>query len=405
MKLLQICNEGNTGSVGTIAESLGIFVIEKGWESYIAFARFERPSKSNLIRIGNNLDVIFHGIESRIFDNDGFCSRNATKQLINKIEDIKPDLIHLHHLHGYFINVELLFKFILKSNIPVVWTFHDCWSFTGHCTYFDFVDCNKWKSHCNSCPQKLEYPKSIFFDNSRNNFSIKRELFTSISRMTVVSVSNWLDKLVGQSFFKSINHLCIYNGIDLELFKPINNSDFIKSKYSIDNKFVILGVATTWDRRKGLGDFIELSKYIKNDEIIVLVGLSKEQRRKLPSNVIGLPRTENRIELAHLFAASDVFLNLSTEETFGLTTAEALASGTPAIVYNKTASPELVNSRTGYVVEKNDYLAIKGAIGEIRKNKKEFYKGNCRLRACTLFNSNDVYNTYFELYNNMIYGF
>ncbi len=403
MKLLQICNEGNTGSVGTIAESLGTFVIEKGWESYIAFARFERGSNSKLIRIGSELDVITHGIESRIFDNDGFCSRNATKRLINKIEDIKPDLIHLHHLHGYFINVEILFNFLLHSNIPVVWTFHDCWSFTGHCTYFDYVDCDKWKSHCNSCPQKHEYPKSIFLDNSKNNFSKKRKLFTSISRMTVVSVSNWLDKLVEQSFFKDSNHLCIYNGIDLELFKPINNSDVIKNKYNINKKFVILGVATTWDRRKGLKDFIELSKYIKNEEIIVLVGLSKEQRRILPSNVLGLPRTENRIELAHLFAASDVFLNLSTEETFGLTTAEALASGTPAIVYNKTASPELVNSKTGFVVEKNDYLSIIKAIDEIKKNKKEFYKSNCRLRAFKLFNSKDIYNSYFELYNNMIF--
>lgn len=403
MKLLQICNEGNTGSVGTIAESLGTFVIEKGWESYIAFARFERGSNSKLIRIGSELDVITHGIESRIFDNDGFCSRNATKRLINKIEDIKPDLIHLHHLHGYFINVEILFNFLLHSNIPVVWTFHDCWSFTGHCTYFDYVDCDKWKSHCNSCPQKHEYPKSIFLDNSKNNFSKKRKLFTSISRMTVVSVSNWLDKLVEQSFFKDSNHLCIYNGIDLELFKPINNSDVIKNKYNINKKFVILGVATTWDRRKGLNDFIELSKYIKNEEIIVLVGLSKEQRRILPSNVLGLPRTENRIELAHLFAASDVFLNLSTEETFGLTTAEALASGTPAIVYNKTASPELVNSKTGFVVEKNDYLSIIEAIDEIKKNKKEFYKSNCRLRAFKLFNSKDIYNSYFELYNNMIF--
>jgi putative colanic acid biosynthesis glycosyltransferase len=403
LKLLQICNEGNTGSVGTIAESLGTFVIEKGWESYIAFARFERGSNSKLIRIGSELDVITHGIESRIFDNDGFCSRNATKRLINKIEDIKPDLIHLHHLHGYFINVEILFNFLLHSNIPVVWTFHDCWSFTGHCTYFDYVDCDKWKSHCNSCPQKHEYPKSIFLDNSKNNFSKKRKLFTSISRMTVVSVSNWLDKLVEQSFFKDSNHLCIYNGIDLELFKPINNSDVIKNKYNINKKFVILGVATTWDRRKGLKDFIELSKYIKNEEIIVLVGLSKEQRRILPSNVLGLPRTENRIELAHLFAASDVFLNLSTEETFGLTTAEALASGTPAIVYNKTASPELVNSKTGFVVEKNDYLSIIKAIDEIKKNKKEFYKSNCRLRAFKLFNSKDIYNSYFELYNNMIF--
>jgi putative colanic acid biosynthesis glycosyltransferase len=402
MKLLQICVEGNVGSTGTIAESIGRFVIQKGWESYIAYGRFPRPSASKLIRIGSDWDTRFHGLETRIFDNHALGSRQATKRLIKKIEVIKPDVIHLHHLHGYYINIEILFKYLNKSNIPVVWTFHDCWSFTGHCTYFDFVDCDKWKSHCNACPQKHEYPKSIFFDNSKNNFALKKELFTSIARMTIVSVSKWLDNLVEQSFFKNTDHLCIYNAIDLELFKPIGNSDFIKYKYNIGNKFVILGVATIWDRRKGLNDFVELSKHINNDEIIVLVGLSTEQRNKLPSNVIGLPRTENRIELANLFAASDVFLNLSTEETFGLTTAEALASGTPPIVYNKTASPELVNFKTGFVVEKNDYLAIKKAIVEIKENKKEFYKNNCRLRATRLFNSNDVFSKYFELYNNMI---
>lgn len=405
MRLLQICNEGNTGSVGTIAESLGKFVLEKGWESYIAFGRFQRPSASKLIKIGSDVDILSHGLETRIFDNHGFGSRQATKNLIKKIENIQPDLIHLHHLHGYFINVDILFKFLLKTNIPVVWTFHDCWSFTGHCTYFDFVNCDKWKTFCNECPQIHEYPKSIFLDNSNHNFTLKKQLFTSITRLTVVSVSNWLDNLVSNSFFKNTNHLCIYNGIDLEFFKPIENSESIKIKYNLKGKFVILGVATTWDRRKGFIDFLELAKYLKNDETIVLVGLSSDQRKDLPSNVIGLPKTENRSELANLFASADVFLNLSTEETFGLTTAEALASGTPVIVYDKTASPELVNKESGYVVKKNDYLAINKAIAEIKENRKEFYTSNCRLRACTLFNSKDTFNSYFQLYNKMIFSF
>ena len=402
MKLLQICVEGNTGSTGTIAESIGQFVSLKGWESYIAFGRYPRPSKSNLIRIGSDFETILHGIETRIFDNHALGSRKATRRLINEIIEIKPDVIHLHHLHGYYINIEILFVFLKKSKIPVVWTFHDCWSFTGHCAYFDFVDCVKWQTECNQCPQKHEYPRSFFFDNSKNNFYLKQKLFNSIEKIIIVSVSKWLDNLVAKSFFKNKEHICIYNGIELDIFKPIDFTGKIKIKYKVENKFVILGVATTWSRRKGLVDFIELAKYLNDDEVIILVGLSNQQQKSLPNNIIGLSRTDNRLELAYLFAASDVFINFSIEETFGLTTAESMASGTPVIVYNKTASPELVTQEVGFIVEKDDFSAIKKGILKIKKNGKHFYKDKCRERANLLFNAINVNNTYFDLYTKMI---
>jgi putative colanic acid biosynthesis glycosyltransferase len=401
-KLLQICVEGNTGSTGTIAESIGLQAIQKGWESYIAYGRNSRQSKSKLIRIGTDWDTRFHALETRIFDNHGLGSRCATTKLINKIKNIQPDIIHLHHLHGYYINIVILFKFLSKSKIPVVWTFHDCWSFTGHCTYFDFVGCDKWKTECNNCPQKNEYPKSIFLDNSRQNFNLKKALFTSISNLTIVSVSNWLNNLVAQSFFKNSNHICIYNGIDLETFKPLDSPHEVKVKYKIENKFVLLGAATIWDRRKGLSDFIKLSQYLKQDEVIILVGLDKIQIKNLPPNIIGLSRTDNRNELANLFGAADVFLNLSVEETFGLTTAESMACGTPVIVYNKTASPELVTENTGFVVEKDDILAVINAIKNIKKNKKSFYKTECRKRAIEKFNSIDNFKAYMDLYEKII---
>lgn len=401
-KLLQICVEGNTGSTGTIAESIGLFALQKGWDSYIAYGRFPRPSASKLIRIGSEWDTRWHGLESRILDNHGLGSRRATMKFIKEIENIQPDIIHLHHLHGYYINISILFKYLLKSKIPVVWTFHDCWSFTGHCTYFDFVGCDKWQTECNHCPQSHEYPKSIFLDQSQKNYRLKKELFTSIPNLTIVSVSQWLNNLVAQSFFKHMNHLCIYNGIDLELFHPIDSIEEIKNKYHVKNKFVILGVATTWDRRKGLKDFISLSHYLKEDEVIILVGLNEAQSKILPSNIIGLSRTDNRKDLANLFAAVDVFLNLSIEETFGLTTAEAMASGTPVIVYNKTASPELVTEDTGFVIDKDDIYSLVYAIQNIRNNKKEFYTTECRKRAIEKFNAVDSYNAYFQLYEKMI---
>ncbi|MFV8352517.1 glycosyltransferase [Flavobacterium sp. XS2P14] len=397
-KLLQICVEGNTGSTGTIAELIGKIALNSGWESYIAFGRFPRESSSKLIKIGTYWDIFLHGIETRIFDRHGLGSRGATKKLIKEIIQISPDIIHLHHLHGYYINIEILFKFLSENNISVVWTFHDCWSITGHCAYFDYIGCDKWKRECNNCPQMKEYPSSIFIDRSKNNFYLKKSLFNSVDNLTVVSVSNWLNDIVGKSFMKKLSRKVIYNGIDVELFKP-SSSNKIREKFSIESKFLIFGLATTWSRRKGLDDFIELSKNIDENAIIILVGLNTSQIKSLPKNIIGLQRTENQQELVDFYVASDVFLNLSVEETFGLTTAEALSCGTPAIVYNATASPELIDSQTGIIVEKNNIKGLLLAIEVIKKNGKSFYTEYCRSRAVKYFDKNIRYKEYFDLYN------
>lgn len=401
-KIVQICVEGNTGSTGTIAEAIGEIAISRGWESYIAHGRFSRPSKSKTIKIGSSFSIFLHGLLTRVLDKHGLGSRLATNNLIKEIETIKPDIIHLHHLHGYYINIVVLFNFLEKANIPVVWTFHDCWSITGHCTHFDFVGCDKWKTECNSCPQTNEYPASLFIDRSKKNFNLKKDLFNSVENLTVVSVSKWLDEVVGKSFMSGLSRKVIYNGIDLNLFSPNNLKNAVRKKYRIENKFMILGLATTWSNRKGLEDFIELSKQIDSNKIIVLVGLSNSQIKKLPVNIIGIKRTEDQQELRDLYTTCNVFMNLSVEETFGLTTAEALACGTPAIVYNSTASPELVNKETGIVVEKQNIPGLLLAIEEIDKNGKSFYSEACRARAVKLFDKDIRFNEYFNLYKNIV---
>jgi putative colanic acid biosynthesis glycosyltransferase len=402
MKLLQICVEGNTGSTGTIAEAIGSIAISKGWESYIAFGRFPRPSVSNLIRIGSDLDTWLHGIETRLFDRHGLGSRRATRNLVRQIDIIKPDIIHLHHIHGYYINIVILFEYLAKVNIPVVWTFHDCWSFTGHCAFFDYAGCNKWETECNHCPQKLEYPKSLVVDRSQKNFRLKRSLFTSLPNMVIVSVSRWLDDLVARSFLKETRHTYIYNGIDTEVFKPSAEIDALRTKYHMDGKFLLLGAATTWDRRKGLKDFIALSKLLNPGEIIVLIGLDEEQRKNLPQNIIGLPRTDSRATLVEWYNVADVFLNLSVEETFGLTTAESMACGTPVIVYNKTASPELVREGAGFVVSAGDNSGLVNAIQNIKRSGKSAYSAACREHAVSKFNVHDRFNEYFDLYGEIV---
>lgn len=397
-KIIQICVEGNTGSTGTIAEAIGKIVISQGWESYIAHGRFTRPSESKTIKIGNSFGIFLHGLQTRFFDRHGLGSKYATKKLVEQIKDIKPDIIHLHHLHGYYINIEVLFEFLEKANIPVIWTFHDCWSITGHCTHFDFVSCEKWKTECNHCPQIKEYPASLFVDKSRKNFYLKKKLFNSVENLTVVSVSNWLNNVVVKSFMGNLSRKVIYNGVDLNMFSSNGLNNSIREKFTIGEKFMILGLATTWSNRKGLKDFIELSKQIDSNKIIILVGLTRSQIKTLPSNIIGLQRTESQEELRDLYIACDVFMNLSVEETFGLTTAEALACGTPAIVYNATASPELVDVNTGVVVEKQNIQSLLFAIEEVKRNGKSYYSKACRSRAVKLFDKNKRFNEYFDLY-------
>lgn len=402
-KLLQIAIESNKGSVGRIAEQIGETVIENGWSSYVTYARDSNPSTSEVIKIGSKWDVYLHGLETRIFDNHCFSSRSATKDFINTIKEIKPDIIHLHHLHGYFINIEILFQYLKESEIPVVWTFHDCWSFTGHCAHFDFVGCEKWKTQCHHCEQKNEYPKSLIFDRSRQNYIDKKRIFNSINNLTIVAVSNWLSGKVKESFLKDYPCEVIQNGIDLNTFSPKKSRAAIEELYNVRGKFIILGVASTWDKKKGLEEFAKLSELIDNNlYTIILVGLSQKQIQKLPKSIIGIERTENVGQLADLYSAADVFLNPTFEDTFPTTNLESMACGTPVITYRTGGSVESVNEKTGVVVDKGDVPGLIIAMATIRNRGKDFYEQNCRAHAIEHFDRKIKFNDYVELYKNIL---
>lgn len=400
MKVLQISSEVNIGSVGRIAEQIGENILNEGWESYIAFGREHLPSKSSIFKIGNTFDFIYHVLLTRLTDRHGFGSENATKKLINTIKDINPDIIHLQHLHGYFVNIDLLFNFLRTTKAKIVWTFHDCWSFTGHCAYYELVNCDKWKTQCYECPQLKEYPKSIFTDNSKKNYTHKRELFTSVDQMTIVPVSNWLEGEVRKSFLKKYNIKTIHNGIDVNQFAYKENN--IKQKFNIDGKFLILGLASPWDKRKGLTYFVEISEKISDDCKIVLVGLSKNQIKNLPDKIIGLERTKNVNELAELYSAADVFVNPTLEDTFPTTNLEAQSCGTPVITFKTGGSPEAIDSSTGIVVEKGNTEELVNAIEEVKRNTKLFYSGHCRNRVLRLFDKRNAFKHYIDLYKELI---
>ena len=401
-KLLQIAVEGNRGSTGTIAEAIGLLLIQQGWESYIAHGRWPRPSKSQIIRIGSDFDVLLHGLETRLFDRHCLGSRIATRKLISQIQDIKPDIIHLHHLHGYYINIKILFDYLSSAKIPVIWTFHDCWSFTGHCTHFDFVGCEKWKTECHHCEQKTEYPKSLVFDRSRQNFIDKKRIFNSLNNLTIVPVSNWLEEKVKESFLSNYPCKVIKNGIDLDLFYPKKSKSSINDLYNLNNRFIILGVASTWGKRKGLEEFIKLNTYLNNKEfVIVLVGLSKTQVKDIPDSIVGIRRTESVSQLADLYSAADVFINPTFEDTFPTTNLESLACGTPLITYKTGGSVESVSEDTGIIVDKGNTLGLIDAINVIRKKGKGFYEINCRKVAEANFNNKIKFNDYIKLYEDI----
>ena len=331
-----------------------------------------------------------------MFGKHGFYSRKATKKLIEKIREVDPDIIHLHNIHGHYLNVEVLFEYLASSNKKVIWTLHDCWSFTGHCAYYDYVNCNKWQTECNNCPALREYPRSLIFDRSKESFKDKKRIFNSVEDLTLVTPSRWLEEETKKSFLSKYPVQVINNGIDLSNFKP-SIGDFRK-KHGIEEKFIILGVAGVWERRKGLDYFLELAKKAKDDDVIVLVGLSQEQLNKLPKNIIGISRTNSVKELAEIYTTADVFVNPTLEDNFPTTNLEALACGTPVITFDTGGSPEAVDDQTGIVVEKGDLEGLIKAVQYIKVKWKEKNTGLYLERAKRNFDKNDKFGEYVELY-------
>jgi len=396
MKVLQINTISNSGSTGRIAENIGIVAIKAGHKSYIAASYIGPTGYSKIIKIGSAFDRYLHAINTRLFDRHGFGSFSSTKKLIKNIEEIKPDLIHLHNLHGYYLNVKILFEYLQFTNIPVVWTFHDCWPFTGHCSYFDSVNCYRWQTECHHCPNKHGYPASWLIDNSRKNFRQKRELFTGLKKMVLVAPCRWMEGHLRNSFLSGYEIRVIYNGVDIEKFRPVVSEE-VCNKYGLNKKY-ILGVASIWNKRKGLEDFIRLRKLLDKDIDIVLAGLNRRQCKSLPEGIKGIIRTENVDELAALYSGAEAFVNPTYVDNFPSVNLEALACGTPVITYNTGGSPEAIDEKTGILVHKGDVYGLVKAINKVINDSKKNYSSECRYRAERLFNKSNLSKLYFSLY-------
>ncbi len=414
MKVLQINTVCGSGSVGKITIDIYETLKEQGEEAIILYGRNQAPGEvKNAKRIGSNLDFYLHALLGVTLGKAGFGSKKYTWQMIEKIKTEKPDVIHLHNIHGFYLQIEVLFEYLKKAGIPVVWTFHDCWPFTGHCAYFDYADCDKWQTGCKGCANHLNaYPYSIrnYADKS---FLRKRKAFLGVENLTIVTPSYWLEALVKKSFLKDYPTCVIPNGIDLEKFHPQVLKPQSKDKksprelYGIGSKYMILGVANVWEERKGLEYFIRLNQLLAREEsdlnhdntVIVLVGLSKKQKKNLPSTMIGVERTNGARELAALYATADVYVNATLEDNFPTTNLEALACGTPVITFPTGGSTESIDDSCGIATGKKDEYGLLESIKEIKKHPKS--KEAC-IRMGQKYDRKKRFLEYIELYQKVV---
>lgn len=359
MKILMINSHCGAGSTGKICAELAEKFEAEGHEVKIAYGRYAfvpEKYKKYAVRIGSDLEVKVNALLTRITDKEGLYSKSSTKKFLKWAEEFNPDILWLHNLHSYFLNYEMLFEWIkTRPGMQVKWTLHDCWVFTGHCAYFDMAKCYKWKEECKNCPQKTAYPASFVFSNCNDNFKRKKQAFTDVKNMTLITPSNWLANLVKESFLKEYPVEVVYNTIDTNIFKPTPSN--FRERYGLENKKIILGVASVWEPRKGLKDFIELSKMLDDNYKIVLVGLNDKQLKEIPNNIIGVKRTNGQKELAEIYTAADVFLNTTYEDNYPTVNLEARACGTPIITYNTGGSPEAAG----------DGAIVVGVVGDIKE--------------------------------------
>lgn len=398
MNIVFINTVCNTGSTGRITVELYRLAEKNGYSPCIAYGRNNAPANICGYKIGNRLDFLSHVAFNFITGKNAFASKTVTRKMLCWLDNVKPCIIHLHNIHGFYINVEILFKYIKKNNIKIVWTLHDCWPFTGHCAHFAYAGCDKWKSLCECCHiHSTAYPYSIFRDNSKNNFIRKRKAFLDVENITLVTPSQWLANLTRESFLSNYSVRVIPNGIDLDIFKPCFSS-------KTQNSFkIILGVANVWTKSKGLEAFIRLAEMIDDSYRITLVGLTRTQQMKLKkkygNKITPLCRTQNVEELVELYGNAYVFVNPTMEDTFPTTNLEALACGTPVITYRTGGSPESVDETCGIVVEQGNVAGLYEAILSLEENQN-ITSENCRKRALN-YDKDKCFEKYLELYQSI----
>jgi putative colanic acid biosynthesis glycosyltransferase len=400
LKIVHINTTAYAGSTGRICGDLAEMMIADGHDVVIGYGRATRGGQAPTVKIGDNLDIYWHVLGTKILDRHGLHSNRTTKSFLRWLDDYSPDVVHIHNLHGYYMQYEVLFAYLKKKNVAVVWTLHDCWPFTGHCCYYERVDCEKWKSGCHHCPLLWLYPASLGYDGSARNFYRKKIAFNDVEKMHLAPVSKWMSAQIESSFLAEYDRTVIYNGVNQDIFRP-RDANYLVTKYNLVGKKVILGVANEWSDGKGLWLFKQLAADPLPDTMIVLIGLHAKQQKELPQHVIALSRTTNQEELAMWYSLADVFVTPSKAESFGLVVAEAMSCGTPCVVNRKAAMAELVDESTGRLAD-DRYESYREAIIEVLRLGKQDFAKKCLDKAMQEFDLRHQLEAYKHLYIEMV---
>lgn len=388
-------------STGKIMREIGEMAVSAGWESYIAYSGARDgipPHSSKLLPVGNRFDLLFHFLATRLFDAHGLVSRRATRKLIERIREIDPDIIHIHNIHGYFLNYPELCRYLAESGKPVIWTVHDCWLYTGHCYHYASAGCDRWMTECHDCPCKTRFPASYGLDRSSRNFRLKKKWFTSIPNLTLVVVSDWMKAELAKSFLSAAPCLTIHNGIDTQVFAPNSNAHGLPAGKAV----YYLAVASIWLPEKGLGDLAKLSAMLAPDEQLVIVGkMTKSQRRSLPDGIVAIERTANVETLVGLYSGATALVNPTWQDNYPTVNLEAISCGTPVVTYRTGGSVESIVPDTGFVVEQGNVEGLYARLQDIRKQDREQWRRSCRDHALRNFDKRLALDGYLKLYESL----
>lgn len=400
MRIFQLNTFCGVKSTGRITLEIAKLVERDGGECRIGYGvpGISQDAERFAFRIGTPAERKLHAAMRKLFDAEGYGSYFATQRLIRELEQFRPEIVHLHNLHGCYLHLPSLFRYLKRSKIPVVWTLHDCWPFTGHCAYFDYVGCERWKTGCHGCPQLRSYPACVGLDGSQRNYRMKKKAFAALPNLTFVAPCAWMKKPLSESFLSPYPVRVIPNGVNLEAFRPMSSR--LKERFGLEGKKVVLSVASEWDERKGLRYLIDASGRLSDAYRIVIIGLTKEQIQTLPENMLGLEHTESLEELASWYTLADCFANPSMEDNMPMVNLEALACGTPAAVFETGGCPEAIDDNCGIVVPKGDSVGLANAISSLAMRKNEL-SGACRARAEKLFDCRSSFQAYVNLYKEL----
>ena len=395
MRVLQINSVYGKGSTGRIVKDCEELFADYGIETFVLTGEGKFDA-DNVYVTNTPFTQKLSILMTRLFGRHGFYNKLATKRALKFIDEVSPDVVNLHNIHGHYINIDILFRYLRRKGIPVVWTLHDCWAFTGHCPHFDYAGCEGWKNGCGKCPLRRGYPDSWFFDRSKRNLKDKRRIFTSLERMHIVTPSNWLTNLAKQSFLGKYPVTTIHNGVDTDAFKP-RESD-IREKLGLKDKFIYLGIVSSFSSTKGGRYFLELSELLREDEHIVLLSL-EDRNTEIPRNITVLPRTNSVEELSEVYSMADVFINPTLQDTFSMINVEALACGVPVVTFKTGGCAESLTEECGALVPQGDTKGLYESAQEIRQGKIK--KEACRQRGLE-FDRKVRFNEYINIYKELL---